>query len=478
MFTFSSEQKSVLHLTWVAFFLTFVAWFNMAPFNSTLARMTGLSSHQIDILMICNMVLTIPSRIVIGTLVDRYGPRHVFSALLVFAALVSFYFALATEFSEFLLSRLMMGMVGGGFVVGIKMIAEWFPSQKMGTAQGIYAGWGNFGAAAALFTLPPIASLFPEELGWRVAAGFSGTLCLFWSWVYHRYCQEKSPSASRNFKLGLLNSIEVSSRKDIYLQCLLMVPIYLSVLTVLWKLSGNPLGLLNPVLTWVLVLAILALYALSVRRCSKVNLPNLAKGIPQEKIYQFRQIAILCLVYALTFGSELAVVSMFPGFLESTFGLTVTSAGILGSSYAFMNLFTRPSGGWIADRAGRKRALGLMVSGTIIGFWIMSQIGPHWPVSLAVAAAIGCSLFVQAGNGACFSMVPLVRKDLTGKLAGIVGAYGNVGAVFFMTLLSISNAQIFFKTISGYALLVLIGLIFLKPFKNPLASISSAEAEK
>ena len=114
MFNFSSEQKSALHLTWVAFFLTFVAWFNMAPFNSTLARATGLSTYQIDILMICNMALTIPSRIVIGTLVDRYGPRNVFSALLVFAALVSFYFALATAFSEFLLSRLMMGIVGGG----------------------------------------------------------------------------------------------------------------------------------------------------------------------------------------------------------------------------------------------------------------------------------------------------------------------------------------------------------------------------
>ncbi len=119
-----------------------------------------------------------------------------------------------------------------------------------------------------------------------------------------------------------------------------------------------------------------------------------------------------------------------------------------------------------------------MVSGTIIGFWIMSQIGPQWPVGLAVAAAIGCSLFVQSGNGACFSMVPLIRKDLTGKLAGVVGAYGNVGAVFFMTLLSISNAQIFFKTISVYALLVLMILIFLKPFKIPLASISSAEPEK
>ena len=139
------------------------------------------------------------------------------------------------------------------------------------------------------------------------------------------------------------------------------------------------------------------------------------------------------------------------------------------------NLVTRPTGGWLADKAGQKRTLCLMVFGAMAGFWVMSKIGPHWPVSLTIGAAVGCSLFVQAGNGACFSMVPLIRKDLTGKLAGMVGAYGNVGAVFFMTLLSISNEIIFFRVISGYALLALLGLLFLKPFNPPRTLVSPAE---
>ena len=60
------------------------------------------------------------------------------------------------------------------------MIAEWFPPERMGTAQGIYAGWGNFGAAAAAFSLPVIALGFPPETGWRMATAFSGLLCLVW----------------------------------------------------------------------------------------------------------------------------------------------------------------------------------------------------------------------------------------------------------------------------------------------------------
>ncbi|MBI4388905.1 MAG: MFS transporter, partial [Nitrospinae bacterium] len=74
-------------------------------------------------------------------------------------------------------------------------------------------------------------------------------------------------------------------------------------------------------------------------------------------------------------------------------------------------------------------------------------------------------VFLQAGNGACFSMVPLIRKDLTGKMAGLAGAYGNVGAVCFLTALSFVGDRTFFKILGLYALFVLITLFFLKSFK-------------
>ena len=68
---FSKSQWGTLHLTWASFFLTFVAWFNMAPFNTTIMRSLGLSSAEIDVLMICNVALTIPARIIIGYWVDN-----------------------------------------------------------------------------------------------------------------------------------------------------------------------------------------------------------------------------------------------------------------------------------------------------------------------------------------------------------------------------------------------------------------------
>lgn len=465
MFDFNGKRQVILHLTWIAFFLIFVSWFNMAPFNTTLMAAMGLTAEQIDLLMICNVALTIPARILIGYLVDHYGPRKVFFWLLLFTAMVSFQFALAKDFNDLLISRLLMGMAGAGFVVGIKMVADWFPPEKMGAAQGIYAGWGNFGAAAAAFALPSIAVFFPLETGWRIAAGFSGFLCLIWAWVYLKFAQDAANHHDK-FKVSLANPIEVASQRDLFLLSLFWLPVYGAITIFVWKLSTGAAGVLSQNLFLIVFGALIFLYLFNVVRSVRFNLPRLQETIPPEKKYDFQQIVILSLVYSLTFGSELAVVSMFPGFLYTTYELSILSAGILGSSFAFFNLVTRPSGGLLADWLGGKRTLATLTLGAAAGYWFMGGITPQWSIAGTIALAIVCSVCLQAGNGACFSMVPRIRKDLTGKMAGMAGAYGNVGAVFFLTALSMSNAQTFFKVISVYSLFVLASLYFLKPFAS------------
>lgn len=465
MFGFDREQQGILHLTWIAFFLTFLAWFNMAPFNTTLEHHVGLSADQIRILMVCNVALTIPARIVIGALVDQHGPKIVFVYLLLFAGAVSLYFAQCSRFGEFLVARLLMGIVGAGFVVGIKMIAEWFPPEKMGTAQGLYAGWGNFGAAAAAFSLPPLAMFFSPDMGWRIATGFSGVLCLIWAAVYHRHAVEV-PERATQFPVTLEKTIEVTSYRDLVLQIFLFLPLYGALGVFVWKLSDPATPLLSSWEMTGLLTAVGVFCLFEIYRCVQVNLPRLRAGVPEERHYPFQQIVILSFVYALTFGSELAVISMFPEYLETTFALSATMAGVLGSAFAFFNLVTRPSGGWLADKIGRRRVLFVLVLGCLICYWFMGTITPEWSLTAAVTLAVVCSMLAQAGNGACFAMVPLIRKDLTGKMAGMAGAYGNVGAVYFLTLLSFVSAAEFFKWISAYALFVLMSLMFLKSFNN------------
>jgi len=466
MLGFNNTQWGTLNMTWLAFFLTFVAWFNMAPFNTTIMHALSISVEQINVLMICNVALTIPARIIIGFWVDKYGPQKVFSGLLLFSALVCFGFALAQNFKQLLIARLLMGIVGGGFVVGIKMIAEWFPPDRMGTAQGIYAGWGNFGSAFAAFSLPLVALLFSEETGWRVAISLSGFTCLIWAGVYYRFCPDAAGKDQR-FLVDLHGVIEVTSRRDLILQIMLLLPIYGAVSLFIWKLSRQPFSLISNTLSITLILGLVFLFFINAIRCWRVNFLRLQHPICEENKYEFSQIAILSLVYSLTFGSELAVVSMFPQFLETTFSISVSLAGMLGASYAFMNLVARPGGGWISDRFGRRRTLFIMIFGGMASHWLMSEIDSNWQLTSAITLAIVGSIFLKAGNGACFAVIPLISKPITGKLAGIAGAYGSVGAVFFLTLFSFMTPQMFFKVIAAYAFLVFLCLFFLKSFNSP-----------
>ena len=464
MLGFTETQSRTLHLTWIAFFLTFVAWFNMAPFNTTIMHELGLTETQINILMICNVVLTIPARIVIGTLTDHFGPQKVFSGLLLFAGVVCITFSLAQSFEGLLINRLLMGMVGGGFVVGIKMIAEWFPDNKMGTAQGIYAGWGNFGAAAATFSLPLIALLFSTDIGWRIATAFTGLLCMIWAFIYFRFCPD-IPERSPDFETAIHGAFEVQSKKDLILQSIVLFPIYGALMLFVWKLSGHPFTLIASSLSWLLIAGLFGIFIGNIIQCWKFNLPRIEHQTPEDKAYSFSQIAILSLVYSLTFGCELAVISIFPQFLETTFSISVGLAGMLGASYAFMNLVARPGGGWVSDRFGARRTLFVLILGGLVSHWFLGEVNSNWPLSTAIVLSLFGSIFFKAGNGACFAAVPLIQKNLTGKMAGLAGAYGSVGAVCFLTLYSFVSPQDFFKIIAAYAFLVFLALFFLKPFR-------------
>ena len=62
------------------------------------------------------------------------------------------------------------------------------------------------------------------------------------------------------------------------------------------------------------------------------------------------------------------------------------------------------------------------------------------------------------GQGAVFAVVPLVTRRMTGQIAGMAGAYGNVGAVVFLTVFSFVEPQIFFMVI-GVAALITLALV-------------------
>ena len=76
-----------------------------------------------------------------------------------------------------------------------------------------------------------------------------------------------------------------------------------------------------------------------------------------------------------------------------------------------------------------------------IGFLVMSMIRPGMfsgtaGLLLVSLLLMACALPRSASAGATFAMVPLIKRRVTGQIAGMVGAYGNVGSVFYLAVYS------------------------------------------
>ncbi|MDO6452008.1 NarK family nitrate/nitrite MFS transporter [Neptunomonas phycophila] len=470
LLSFTGKMK-VLHFSWLAFFITFFVWFNHAPLLGSIAESLGLTKSELKTLLILNVALTIPARILIGMLTDKYGPRITYAALLFFSSLPCFWFAMATDFTQLAISRFLLGFVGAGFVIGIRMVSEWFPANELGTAEGIYGGWGNFGSAAAAMSLPTLALIFGGEDGWRYAVGLTGVICFLFSFVWYANVSD-TPKGSTYFKPKKIGGLEVTSKADFVFLLIMKVPMYAALALLAWKLSPNGVSMLSEGVTTIIYLILIAIFIYDCYSAYNVNRDMFATPVPEIQRYPFKQVAVLNILYFATFGSELAVVSMLPLFFSDTFNLDMVYAGLLASAYAFMNLMSRPGGGWLSDRFGRKKTLLILTAGLAVGYALMAMIDSSWPLVLAVVAAMACSFFVQAGEGAVFAVVPLIKRRLTGQIAGMTGAYGNTGAVFYLTVLSMVDYSTFFMVIAATAVIGFVTLLFLKEPKGHMAEVN------
>ncbi|MBW4571641.1 MAG: NarK family nitrate/nitrite MFS transporter [Tolypothrix carrinoi HA7290-LM1] len=473
----------ILHQTWFAFFLTFVCWFNFAPFATTIGKQLQLAPEQIKTLGICNLALTIPARIIIGMLLDRFGPRKTYSMLLMFAVVPCMATALSQNFNHLVISRLLMGIVGAGFVVGIRMVAEWFPPKDIGIAQGIYGGWGNFGAFGAEFTLPLIAVAASFMTGgasnWRLAIALTGIISAIYGVIYFNTVQDTPPG--KTYKRPKKNgSLEVTSVKSFWAMIVSNFGLIFALGLLAWRLEQKNIHFLTlsqMYLVWVLLAGLFAYQSYQAYKVNRELLTGKKTYAPSER-YQFGQVALLEFTYITNFGSELAAVSMLPAFFERTFGLEHVVAGMIASIYPFMNLISRPSGGLISDKFGSRKWTMTIISVSIgVSYLLAHFINKNWSLPLAIAVTVLAAYFAQAGCGATYGIVPLIKKESTGQIAGNVGAYGNFGGVVYLTIYSLTNPPTLFATMGIAALIcAFMCAFFLKEPKGSFAGAYEGES--
>lgn len=464
----------ILHMSWMAFFISFIVWFNHAPLMMLIKQDLGISDVQIEIILLLNVALTIPARVIIGIIVDKFGAKISYSLLLAISSLPCFMFAMANNFADLAWSRFLLGFVGAGFVVGVRIIGDWFPSNQIGAAEGIYAGWGNFGSAIAAIGLPSLAFYFGEVNGWRYAVACTGCLALAFSLIYYRNV-ENMPNEIAGLKSKHASTMEVSSISDLFLYMLSLIPLYATLSLLTWKLSASGSAVVSAngamlihCLNWLVFLT-------HAYHLVKTNAERLTQPIPSFQNYRYRQVFILAIAYLITFGSKLAVLSMLPLYFYKTFGssqhISMLDAGLLASSFVITNIIARPAGGFISDSIGRKLSLTIFTIGLAGGYMLMAMIDTHWSLWLTIVVTLICSIFMQAAEGAIFAFVPLVRRAITGEVAGIVGAYGNAGAIIFLILLTFLSGTQFFMLLATCCGLMLILIHYLEEPRNFITQI-------
>jgi NNP family nitrate/nitrite transporter-like MFS transporter len=110
--------------------------------------------------------------------------------------------------------------------------------------------------------------------------------------------------------------------------------------------------------------------------------------------------------------------------------------------------------------------------GVSLSFIALGNVDKSWSIYLVVLLTIAGGIFSKAGSGAVFAMVPLIQRRLTGQIAGMVGAFGNVGAVMFLTVNSLVGYDQFFMLIGVVSAIVLVLIIvFLEEPKGHMTEI-------
>jgi NNP family nitrate/nitrite transporter-like MFS transporter len=148
IFSLKGVQMKTFHITWLTFFFCFFAWFGIAPLMPLVSEQLHLTKAQKGNVAIAAVSATIIARLLIGRLTDKFGPRKVYTWLLVICAFPVIFIGLADSYMTFLLFRLGIGVIGASFVLTQFHTSVMFAPNIKGTANATAGGFGNTGGGA------------------------------------------------------------------------------------------------------------------------------------------------------------------------------------------------------------------------------------------------------------------------------------------------------------------------------------------
>ncbi|PSQ00957.1 MFS transporter [Halobacteriales archaeon QS_5_70_17] len=388
-----------LALATVGFNFSFLIWFSFAPFTGPMAAEFGLSLAEIGVLASAAIWLAPFGRILTGWLSDKYGAPTVFAIVLAYVGVFSMASAFAQSYAVFFVERLIVATAGITFVIGIQHVSEWFDEAELGTAEGIYAGVGNAGAAGGALVLPRVfgpdwsGPLF--ETNWRAAFFYTGVVAIGLAVAYYTLGEAAKSEEKRRA------TEETASFKE-------------------WVHMATRYG------TVVLALAYLMTFGLEL----SMN-------------------GWLATYYREAFATDdLVVASTFAATFSIAAGLLRPIGGYVSDRLARNERSVLP----VFQGRYREQWTFLSLSFVVVAMVVMTLAGLSGVLLAAVAAGFLVGMGCAFAEGAIFAQVPAMFPDSSGAVAGVVGGIGTVGGIVYPLVYS---ATLFPNLHVGYAVVAL-----------------------
>ncbi|KAG6007882.1 hypothetical protein E4U54_008774 [Claviceps lovelessii] len=424
--------------------------FNLVDtYGLTIKNDLHLTSTQIANSNIISLCATLLLRFIAGPLCDRFGSRKVYASLLLVGCLPIGLAPLVTSATGLYICRFFIGILGATFVPCQVWCTAFFDTNVVGTANALSGGWGNAGGGITYFIMPAVFDSLVMVQGmsaskaWRVTFIVPLICLMACSLGMYLLCpdtplgtwEERSQRIGEN--LAKLGSDSISSAAN--------TPRFVTEAPSRDEEKGRgsvEVSSSYPYAETTTKHGVSLSEAISVAHAEIVARPSFRDALAVMLSPQtFFHVA----TYSCSFGGELAINSILSSYYKANFPhLDQTQASNYAAVFGFLNFATRPLGGIIADILynNSRRNLwvkkGWITTCGVLGGAILITVGLVNPsetkggdLGTLVGLVSLAAVFVEAGNGANFALVPHVHPSANGIVSGVTGSGGNLGGVVF-----------------------------------------------
>ena len=388
LYSFKRPHMRAFHLAWMSLFASFFAWFSITPLLAEVQRSLDLTHKEIWTSNTYGVAGSAATRILIGPLCDKYGARWSMAVTLFASAISIGLTGLLYSATDLNWSRLFIGVAGSAFVSCQYWTSSMFTVEVAGTANALVAGWGNLGGGVTQIVMGSL--LFPL---FKIIYGGNDS--------------------------SQMDADEFDRPSDLAWRTVCVVPAIISLAVsyaVIKYADDGPKG--------------------NYSKQSRQGYRNQVSACDNIRVAASdRNTWILFIQYGCCFGVEITMINAAALYFKEVFGQSTESAAAIASIFGWMNLFARGVGGFTSDtisaKYGMRGRLWVQVIALILEGVFLVLFGRADTLAGAICVMIVLSIFVQSAEGSTYGIVPYIDHSVTGSIAGVVGAGGNVGGVAF-----------------------------------------------